>query len=91
MLDMFQPTVLALALATCGPRLPHGRKARVSPPPRSRRASRSARRRLVHAQGSGGQGAIARRIAEEGQGRPGVLPLGRLVTLLPHATGPVAT
>src|SRR5262249_8559675 len=45
----------------------------------------------VHTQGSTGQGALARRIPREGEGRPGFLPLGRLVTLLPRATGPVAT
>ena len=38
-----------------------------------------------------GQGALAGRIPQQGQGRPGVLSLGRLVTVLPQATGPVAT
>ncbi len=45
----------------------------------------------VHPQGSGGQGALAGPVAQERQGRPGVLPLGRLVTVLPQAIGPAAT
>ena len=38
-----------------------------------------------------GKEALARRIPQKGQGRPGVLPIGRLVTVLPQAVGPTAT
>src|SRR6516164_9697071 len=61
-------------------------RARGSDRPQGRRAGAE-----VHPQGPGGTRTLAGRIPHEWQGRPGFLPLGRLVTVLSQAVGPTAT
>ncbi len=58
-----------------------------------RREARAGGRRPgaeVHPQGPGGEGAEPRRVPQAGEGRAGLLPVGRLVPVLQEATDPVA-
>ena len=91
MTSLIRSTALAAAIMLLAP-LAGWPQGSGKPRPRSRPASWSARRRRGFTlKDQEGKIRSLDELLKKGKVAPGILPIGRLVTVLPHATGPVAT